>query len=175
MEALSVIAGLVVLFLVWEYRKAGRRLRAGAGRLDEAWREAKAAFMERVEALRDFARALEREGLVPAGRRAIEELLAEAGKGELDVEAIHLLDERMRAVLWRVFAALPRERPRRLRDAQNRLAEAAEEYDIKRRRYNELVGDWNALLLRFPYRFIAARRGYAPRDPLPVRSEWESP
>ncbi len=174
MEVFLVIAALVALFLYWEYRRAGRKLKVGADRLEEAWREAQQAFRERLEVLREFAEALGREGLVPEGRWAIERLVAEGAFGELDVAKIHVLDEKIRTVLWRVFSALPRERPRHIREAQNRLAEAAEEYDIKRRNYNELVKAWNNLLVRFPYRFIAARRKYKAREFLPIRSEWET-
>ena len=173
MEAIPVIAALIAFFLAWEYRRASRRLCSGERQLEEAWREALDAFLERIAVLREFSRVLAKEGLVPEGRKALEELVADATERELDVEAIHVLDEKIRTVLWRVFAALPRERPGELRRAQNRLAEAAEEYDIKRRRYNELVKAWNELLGRFPYRFIAARRKYKAYELLPIRSEWE--
>lgn len=173
MEAILVIAALIAFFLAWEYRRASQRLCSGEKQLEEAWREALDAFLERIAVLREFSRVLAKEGLVPEGRKALEELVADATEKELDVEAIHVLDEKIRTVLWRVFAALPRERPGELRRAQNRLAEAAEEYDIKRRRYNELVKAWNELLGRFPYRFIAARRKYKAYEPLPIRSEWE--
>lgn len=173
MTAVIVLVGLLAFFLGWEYRRASRKLAQGAKRLEEAWSEAQAAFRERITLLRDFAGALERAELVPEGRRAIAELVSEAEGRELDVEAIRDLDEKIRAILWRVFAALPRERPQHLRESQNRLAEAAEEFDIRRRRYNELVKAWNVLLTRFPYRFLAARRKYKPWELLPVRSEWE--
>lgn len=173
MTAILVLAALVALLLGWEYRRVMRRLSRGHARLEEAWREAAAAFRERIHALREFVGALERAGLVPEGRRAIRELIAEAEGTELDVEAIRTLDERIRTVLWRVFAALPRERPHPVREGQNRLAEAAEEFDLARRRYNELVKAWNGLLARFPYRFLATRHKFSPRELLPVRSEWE--
>ncbi|NOX44574.1 MAG: LemA family protein, partial [Caldiserica bacterium] len=134
---------------------------------------AEEAFRARLRALEEFLAALRRAGYVPEGQRELRAFLDEARGVEFTPRSIAELDERLRAVLWRIFAALPRERPPGLRESQNRLAEAAEEFDIARRRYNDLARIWNGLLLRFPYRIVAARRRLSPRDLLPVRSEWE--
>lgn len=141
--------------------------------MDEAWTQAERAFRERLQALEEFLTVLRQAGFVPEGQKALRALLDEAWGSEFTPKSIAELDERLRAVLWRIFAALPRERPPGLREVQNRLAEAAEEFDIKRRHYNDLAAVWNGLLLKFPYRFIAARKKLPPRDLLPVRSEWE--
>ncbi len=170
---LLVLAALALFFLGWEFHRASRRLERGARRVDEAWDRAERAFRARLHALEEFLSSLRRAGYVPEGQRELRALLDEARSAELTPRSIAEMDERLRTVLWRIFAALPRERPRYLRESQNRLAEAAEEFDLARRRYNDLARIWNGLLLRFPYRFVAARKRLSPRDLLPVRSEWE--
>ncbi|MGY4707308.1 hypothetical protein ACVNPS_06090 [Candidatus Bipolaricaulota sp. J31] len=170
---LLVLAALALLFLGWEFRRAARRLERGGRRVDEAWDQAERTFRARLHVLEEFLASLRRAGYVPEGQRELRALLDEARSAELNPRSVAKLDEQLRVVLWRIFAALPRERPQYLRESQNRLAEAAEEYDLARRRYNDLARSWNGLLLRFPYRFVAARRRLSPRDLLPVRSEWE--
>ncbi len=161
--AILWIIAILGIFLVWDLARRDRRLRRGKRRIEEAWAEVERAFSSWLQALEGFAGALRRKGYVPRARQELEELLREirASQGPKGLE--EALD-RVQDVLHRLYAALPRRRLPEVKEAQNELARCAEELDLVRRRYNELVRIWNTLILHFPNTLIASRRGYKPRE-----------
>ncbi len=175
MATILVLVALVAFLLWLEVRRISRRFEAGKRRLEEAWEGAERAFRERLKCLEDFSRILAAKGLVPKGREELERVLAEARTEGLSPASISELEEKLRALLWRIYSALPRERPPELRACQDELARATEEFDLARRRYNDLAASWNGLFQRTFHRIVAKRRGYEPVDLLPVYSEWELP
>lgn len=138
--------------------------------MEEAWKEVERAFRERLKCLEELARVLAARGLVPKGREELERALAEARMRELSPSAISELEDEFRALLWRIYSALPQERPAELKSCQDRLAWATEEFDLARRRYNDLAAAWNGLFQRSFHRIVARRKGYEPVD---LISEWE--
>lgn len=161
---LAVGAALVVgLWYLWRASSRLRRLHAG---LERAWGETERALEARDKALQGFLSSLSSLGLVPQGRRALEEALQGLGRARGEgPRAIAEADERLKLALRAVYGGLPRQRPPALREAQNLLAEAEDELDLARRRYNELVVDWNMLFCRRIYRRLATRLGLPPREP----------
>ncbi len=161
--AILWIIAILGVFLAWDLVRRDRRLRRGKRRIEEAWEEVERAFSSWVRALEDFTGTLRRKGYVPVALGELEELLREirSARGPKGLE--EALD-RVQDVLHRLYAALPRKGLTEVREAQNELARCAEELDLVRRRYNELVRVWNALIQSFPNTLIAGRRGYKPRE-----------
>lgn len=159
--ALLVVAAVLGGWFIW-WRWGSRILRASQ-RLDAAWQEVEQALIERSQAIETFLNALSTYGFVPEARKKLTEVLPSIRKA-VGPQALAEADEQLKVALRAAFSGLPRDRPADVRDAQNRLAEAEDELDIVRRRYNELVLDWNNLLRGFPYRFIARRKGFFPRE-----------
>jgi len=136
--------------------RAKRRIGRFQAELKKAWGEVEQGLARRLEALEELASALRAAGYAPEGqerlRKALEELRAALRD---DPEKLAEADERVEAVLRGIYRALPREREERVRQAQNLLAQADEELDIRKNRYNELVLSWYELVRRFPYRYVA--------------------
>ena len=82
-------------------------------------------------------------------------------------------DDQLKIALRAVYGGLPRSRPPALKQAQNRLAEAEDELDLARHRYNELVLDWNSLLVRWTYRWLAGKLGLSRWEPYLLPGEEE--
>lgn len=164
----TVVLAIAVALAVglWYLWRASARLRRLHARLEHAWGETERALEERDVALRRFLSSLSSLGLVPQGRSSLEEALRGVGRARGEgPRALAEADERLKLALRGVYAGLPRQRPSALREAQNLLAEAEDELDLARRRYNELVVDWNILFNRRTYRLLAARLGLARREP----------
>lgn len=160
--AIIVILGLFV-WIGYSGWRASRRLSRGEERLEEAWRRVEEALTSREQALRGFCSTLASLGLVPEGRRRLEEALGEVSRAASPA-ALAEADERLKIALREVYGGLPRTRPPALKQAQNALAEAEDELEFARRRYNELVMDWNELFLRRTYRYLARRKGLSRRE-----------
>ena len=157
------VALAVSLGYLW---RASVRLRRLHARLEQAWAETERALEERDRALRGFLARLSSLGLVPQGRNSLEEALQGVGRARGEgPRALAEADERLKLALRAVYGGLPRQRPPALREAQNLLAEAEDELDLARRRYNELVVDWTALVYRRTYRLLANRLGLSRREP----------
>ncbi|HAZ27799.1 TPA: hypothetical protein DCY67_04150, partial [Candidatus Acetothermia bacterium] len=144
------------LALLW--RRWNRRLANGLAKVDAAWKELEKALAERVEALQAMHAALEQAGYVPEGRPRLREAVT-ALRGAQGPRAQAVADFDVEAVLHQIYRGLPRDRIEAIRSAQNRLAQADEERDIARTRYNDLALSWLVLARRFPYRTIATRKG----------------
>ncbi|MCS7217278.1 MAG: hypothetical protein NZ924_06440 [Candidatus Bipolaricaulota bacterium] len=155
------LVGIVVLLAgagllsFWRARRQIVRLQT---KLQAAWQEVEQGFALRLQALEELAEALQAAGYAPEGQERLRKALAElrAAQGG-DPEKIAEADERVEAALRGIYRALPREREARVRQAQNRLAQADEELDIRKSRYNELVLTWYKLTQRFPYRYAARK------------------
>ncbi|MGC9529389.1 MAG: hypothetical protein ACP5G2_02050 [Candidatus Bipolaricaulaceae bacterium] len=163
--AAAAVVGAGTLWWRWS-----SRLRAGAGRLEGAWRAVTQALTQRQSALKQFSQVLSDLNLVPVARAQLEEALREVDRclQAHDPPGLAQADERVSAALRAAYAGLPRKRPPQLRAAQNRLAEAEDGLDLARRHYNRLAVDWNILLGRFPYRWLARRMELRPWDPYVV-------
>lgn len=162
------VLALIGAFFWWRWTS---RLRF-SGRVEEAWQEVVRALARRRQALDDFHSALRATGYVAEGRRRLWEAIQDLRKAEAEgPRRLAEADERLRIVLRFVYGGLPRERAPQVREAQNRLAEAEDELDIVRQRYNELTLDWNGLLRLFPYRYIARWRGLTAREPYLLRTQ----
>lgn len=148
--------------LMW--RRWNGRLIRGLAKVDEAWQELERALAERVAALEEMHAALERAGYVPGGRPRLLQAVASL-RGAEGPRARAEADLAVEAVLHAIYRALPRERIEAIRTAQNRLAQADEERDIARTRYNDLSLGWILVARRFPYRHIAVYRRLVPREP----------
>lgn len=170
-----LLVGLVLLAslgLWWKRRE--RRVVRGREKVDAAWKTLEAALSKRVQALEEMHRALERVGYVPEARPRLKEaiqVLKEASQAGPRARAE--ADERVELVLTQIYRALPRERLEDIRQAQNRLAQADEDLDIVRNRYNELVFTWVALSRRFLYRSIVRRKRLTPPEPFLLPEEDE--
>lgn len=155
------LVGIVVLLAgagllsFWRARRQIARLQT---KLQAAWQEVEQGFALRLQALEELAEALRAAGYAPEGQERLRKALAElrAAQGG-DPEKIAEADERVEAALRGIYRALPREREARVRQAQNLLAQADEELDIRKSRYNELVLAWYELTRRFPYRYAARK------------------
>ena len=171
-----VLAILVALALGAGYSawRASSQLRRGAKQLDETWKEVEQALAARERALQGFLSTLGSLGLVPQGRRELERALMEARRARASGPgALAEADERLKIALRAVYSGLPRVRPPALKEAQNALAEAEDELDLARHRYNELVVDWNRLLVRWSYRILARRLDVSRREPYLLPGEEE--
>lgn len=155
-EIASALAALLVvggLFSFWRARRAISRLQ---GQLKRAWQEVEEGLAQRVRALEGLAAALRAAGYAPEGQKNLEQALDELRALPRDDPAkVAEADERVEAALRSIYRALPREREERVRQAQNLLAQADEELDIRKNRYNELVLSWYDLIRRFPHRYVA--------------------
>lgn len=156
---LVVVAGGAVLWWRWT-----QRLTSGLARVDTAWAELERALTERVAALEAMHASLEGAGYVPEGRPRLRAAVA-ALRAAQGPRALAEADAAVETVLVAIYRALPRERIEAIRSAQNRLAQADEERDLARTRYNDLALSWALLARRFPYRWIARRKGLIPREP----------
>ncbi len=155
-EAVLAVLGVLAvggLASSWRARRALSRLQR---ELQSAWHEVHEGLAHRIQALEELASALRAAGYAPEGEKNLRQA-TEALRASLQDEPgkIAEADERVEIVLRQVYRALPREREERVRQAQNLLAMADEELDIRRNRYNELVLSWYELVRRFPYRYLA--------------------
>lgn len=174
MRIAIAVAAAALLWAGYAAWRASSRLRRLHGRLEEAWRAVETALAARDRALKEFVLVLASLGLVPEGRRALEVELPQTARAVTrGPRELALADERLKIALRAVYGGLPRARPPALRRAQNGLAEAEDELDLARRRYNELVVDWNQLLSRWTYRRLAERRGLGRREPYLLPGEEE--
>lgn len=162
---LLAVATTAVLWQRWN-----RRLTAGLARVDGAWKELEKALAERVSALEGMHGALKRAGYVPEARPRLEEAVR-ALRAAQGPRALAQADRAVEAVLIAIYRGLPRERIEAIRAAQNRLAQADEERDLARTRYNDLALSWALLAQRFPYRYIARRRRLVAREPFLLPGE----
>ncbi len=161
--ALLMVGGIVVIL------RARRRLTRLVGELEKAWQGVSYGLRARLAALEELASALRQTGYASEGERKLREALSALEKNTLDPRALAEADERVEVVLRGIYRALPRERDERVRQAQNRLAEADEELDLLKNSYNELVFAWHELTRRFPYKFLA--RGHKKPEPLALPGE----
>jgi len=158
----------------YAWLRACSRMRRGSARLNQAWAEVEEALGARHAALEGFVSTLKALGLVPEARRELEEVLQELEKAQHEgPRALAEADERMKLALRAAYGSLPRTRPASLREAQNRLAEAEDELDLVRHRYNGLVVEWNMLFLRRSHRLAARHLGLDRREPYLLPSEEE--
>ncbi|MCR4392239.1 MAG: hypothetical protein NUV94_05570 [Candidatus Acetothermia bacterium] len=172
MGAIVVIAGvLLVAFFWWRWNL---RLSRTRGRVEEAWQELAEALAARIRALETLLEALRAAGYVPEGqarlREALDAFRRAQGEGpRVQAEA----DDRVQTVLRQIYRALPRERTAEVRAAQNGLAEADEELDIARNRYNDLALGWFDLTRGFPYRWIVRLKKLPSPELFLLRSQEE--
>lgn len=168
-----ILAALVILVLASAFLlvRAKRDLARLSRELEKAWQEVNAGVLARLSALEELASALRQAGYAPEGEKKLWEALAALRKSTTDPRTLAEADERVETVLRGIYRALPRERSERLRQAQNRLAEADEELDLRKHRYNELVFAWHEMTRRFSYRFLA--RGQKKPEPLALPGEEE--
>ncbi len=158
----------VTLIVLWQRRT--QRLARGLARVDAAWQDLEKTLAERIAALEEMHAALERAGYVPEGRprlRQVVTALKEARGPRAQAEA----DLAVESVLHDIYRGLPRERIEAIRSAQNRLAQADEERDIARTRYNDLSLSLALLVRRFVYRSIARHRRIVPPEPFLLPGE----
>ncbi len=159
LAALALLAVIGLASLV----RAKRILARLDKEIAKSWQELLSALHERLEALEELALTLRSAGYVPEGISKLREALDMLRKSSADPRALAEADERVEAVLRGIYRALPRERDERVRQAQNRLAEADEELDLKKHRYNELVLNWYELTRGFAYKFfLRGRKGPEP-------------
>lgn len=157
--AIGLGAGLVLLYRRWK-----RRLVAGLDKVDQARKELDTALTERVAALEGLHTALVEAGYVPEGQTRLQEMVIALRRAE-GPRAQAVADLDVEAVLHGIYRGLPRERIEAIRAVQNQLAQADEERDLARTRYNDLALSWVLLARRFPYRQIARRQGLVPPEP----------
>ncbi len=169
----TIVAALVILALagIFSSVRAKKRLLRLDQELRKAWRDVVYAVQARMAALEELAAALRQAGYAPEGVGRLREAVALLGKNTGDPRALAEADERVEAALRGVYRALPREREERVRQAQNRMAEADEELDLRKNRYNELVFAWYELARRFPYKLFL--RGKNKPEPFAVPGEEE--
>ncbi|MFH1609201.1 MAG: hypothetical protein ABID40_01040 [Candidatus Bipolaricaulota bacterium] len=165
-----ILAFAICVALASLWRRWNRRLVGGLAKVDAAWTELEKALAERVEALQAMHAEIEKAGYVPEGRPRLREAVT-ALRGAVGPRAQAMADLDVEAVLHQIYRGLPRERIDVIRKAQNRLAQADEERDIARNRYNDLAFSWLLLARRFPYRTIATRRGLVPPEPFLLPTE----
>ncbi|RLE31138.1 hypothetical protein DRJ54_01190 [Candidatus Acetothermia bacterium] len=171
--ALAIVAALA-LWVSYSGWRASSRLRRGAHQLGSAWEHVQRALSGREQALREFLSTLSSLGLVPRGRQELEKALLEIRKAQTaGPRALAEADDQLKIALRAVYGGLPRSRPPALKQAQNRLAEAEDELDLARHRYNELVLDWNSLLVRWTYRWLAGKLGLSRWEPYLLPGEEE--
>lgn len=162
--ALIVLALLLVTTAALLWRRWNRRLVQGLSKVDAAWKELEKAFAERVAALEEMHAALTGAGYVPEGLPRLREAVTALREAQ-GPRAQAAADLQVEIVLHQIYRGLPRERLEVIRTSQNRLAQADEERDVVRTRYNDLALSWALLARRFPYRQIARRRGLVAREP----------
>lgn len=152
----TILAVLVILggAALFSFARAKKRLRRLERELEKAWQAVVSGAKERIGALEELALALRQAGYAAEGVGRLRAALERLGKNLEDPRALAEADEQVESVLRGIYRALPRERDERVRRAQNRLAEADEELDVRKNRYNELVFSWYELSRRFPYRFL---------------------
>lgn len=153
LAAVLVVVALGVALFVW---RSKRDLRRTELELEARWQEALQAARERREAAQGLLDALKQVGYAPQSHAPIAEALdaiAEAEGG--GPAALAEAGERLRAALGRAYAAMPPDRMRDVQEAHERLAEAEDELDLLRQRYNDLVVHQSRRLGRFRYRMVA--------------------
>lgn len=155
-----IAAALVILTLagVFLLVRAKRELARLSRELEKAWQEVNAGLQARLSALEELVSTLRQTGYAPEGEKKLREALTALRKSTTDPRALAEADERVESVLRGIYRALPRDRDEHLRQAQNRLAEADEELDLRKHRYNELVFAWHGMTRRFSYRFLSRRQ-----------------
>jgi hypothetical protein len=151
-----VIAAVVIAVgaLLFSFFRAKRKISRMQEELFRAWQEVSQALAARVSALEELASALRAAGYVSEGEHKLREALAQLRRSGTDPRELAEAHERVEGVLRGIYRALPREREERVRVAQNRLAEADEELDLRKNRYNELVLTWYEISRRFPFRLL---------------------
>jgi len=124
--------------------------------LQGAWQEVEAARRLRHQALETFLAQLRSLGLVPQAQPLLAKAIRETAAASAP-RAMAEADRELRGALAAAYRGLPRRRPEDLRQAQNALAEAEDELDLARWRYNDLVRRWRGLLARRTYRYLSRR------------------
>lgn len=145
-----VLALSLLLALVRAQRRTGKLRHELAGR----WREVCQALERRISALEELLFAVRGAGYAPEGARKLAQALEDLKRTPRDPRALAEADERVEMALRGIYRALPRERDERVRRAQNRLAEADEELDIMKHRYNEVVFHWYELARSWSVRAV---------------------
>ncbi|GAB4310144.1 MAG: hypothetical protein Kow0097_11590 [Candidatus Bipolaricaulota bacterium] len=163
-----VLVAAATLAVLWQ--RWGRRLAKGLAKVDTAWEELGKALAERISALETMLEALEEAGYVPEARPRLREAVANLRQAA-GPRTLAAADRAVEGVLLHIYRGLPRERIEAIRQAQNRLAQADEEWDLARSSYNDLALSWALLARRFPYRHIVRRRGFVPPEPFLLPGE----
>lgn len=158
--AATVIAAVAFLFPFFRAKRRVSRLQA---EIDRAWREVHQALEARLSALEELLFALRAAGYASEGAVKLRQAVEELRRCERKPRALAEMDERVETVLRGIYRALPREREERVKIAQNRLALADEELDIRKNQYNEVVLTWYDMARGFFYRFLV--RGKAKPEP----------
>jgi len=169
-----ILAALVILAgaFLFSFLRAKRKISRMQAELSRAWQELSQAMAARVSALEELASALRASGYVSEGEPKLRKAIEELRRFGLNPRELAEAHERVEAVLRGIYRALPREREERVKVAQNRLAEADEELDLRKNRYNELVLSWYEISRRFPFRLLM--RKIARPEPFALPGEEEA-
>lgn len=153
-EIIIAAAVIAVGSFLFSFLRAKRRISRMQEELARAWQEVSQAMAARVAALEELASALKASGYASEGERKLRAALEELRRFSTNPRELAEAHERVEVVLRGIYRALPREREERVKIAQNHLAEADEELDLRKNRYNELVLSWYELSRRFPFRLL---------------------
>jgi len=153
-ELVIAAAVIVVGAFLFSFLRAKRKISRMQEELARAWQEVSQAMALRVSALEELASALRASGYVSEGEHKLREAVEVLRRSSANPRELAEAHDRVEAVLRGIYRALPREREERVKVAQNHLAEADEELDVRKNRYNELVLSWYELSRRFPFRLL---------------------
>lgn len=153
-EILVAIGVVLVLSVLFSLARAKRNLRRLQRNTLQAWEDVSRALEARIAALEELLSALRSSGYAPEGEKKLRQAVEELKKSVREPRKLAEADEQVEVALRNVYRALPKEREERVRLAQNRLAEADEELDFLKNKYNEIVLSWYELGRGFSYRFL---------------------
>ena len=165
---IAIIAAVAVLVAagLWSVRTYNRLVRARQA-VEAQWAQVESVYQRRVDLVPNLVAAT--QGFLRQERQIIEDLVAarqaylaapaRTPERVVTAERLDVTTRRLLAVIERYPELRSREVVLQLMDelagTENRIA-------VERRRYNERVRRYNALVMRVPHTFIARLTGFAP-------------
>ncbi|MCS7239851.1 MAG: hypothetical protein NZ651_01160 [Candidatus Bipolaricaulota bacterium] len=153
-EIVIAVCVVLVFSALFSLARAKRNLQKLQRDIAQAWEDVCRAVNARIAALEELLLALRSCGYAPEGEKRLRQAVEELKRSAREPRKLAEADEQVEVVLRGIYRALPKERDERVRCAQNRLAEADEELDLLKSRYNDFVLNWYELMRGFSYRFL---------------------
>ncbi|MFO8034848.1 MAG: LemA family protein [Candidatus Bipolaricaulota bacterium] len=149
---LALMLTFIAAFVWRSVRRVRRLQRHTAGLHDELT----AAVRRRREGAEVFIAALRKTGYSSGAHQALEEAASAVAHAEAaGLQELAKANEQLKQALLQAYQGLPPQRLEEVRQAHNALAQAEEELDLARSKYNQTAYYHNRTLRRFTYRLLS--------------------